>query len=474
MSLVNPDKASAMSKLHIRTAEQENPDTAFLESIVVTVLVCGVGLFGALQTFLLAKPERTGPSAAQLEAQGPIELRRTQELRSLDKDALEQRSWDQTDLLGALRYGPLPLANAACERWLVMRPSGSAPALDEPASAAIAAELASTLKRRVPFSPLSCALRAHLRGQLAATPALDAEAASVWAEAARLELPAEAMADAVHRWQVGRDRPDVPAFYEFLTLCAMRAMSKDAVACRDMLRQLSPAHGADLLTVVDRYLMRHVGELSADMMTYPVEALTTLAEVGQPPNLRVGGPEEDQRARKAAIFLLCRVAHHPDEAIAVAAGKGLSRVAGIEVSSVARYTRARWLDTCRLLFGGQRAPHEPGAPPNPTSEVATLTLDAQRPDPSLQALRAAGQCAAPEDAPLWDCVWSEPAWLLKGEDLSFELRKVYVETRHIEWGDAWFDAVEVWEIEKRRQAEEAAKQPAAPAPAAPELKIRPR
>jgi hypothetical protein len=108
----------------------------------------------------------------------------------------------------------------------------------------------------------------------------------------------------------------------------------------------------------------------------------------------------------------------------------------------------------------------PGEAPSPTTPVAALELDPARPDPSLHALRAAGHCAPAE--PLWGCAWEAPPWLLKGEDLSFELRKVYVETRHIEWGEEWFDAVEVWELEKKQRAEDAAKQPPkppAPAPA---------
>lgn len=453
-----------MSQLHIRPPEQENPDLVFLECIVVTILVCGVGIFGALQQSVLADHDPVAARAAAKLAAEPPELRRAVELRQ--RTDLDARRWDQLDLVSALRHGPYDLAMTACERWLATRPGaeGSDASLDDAADRAVAAELLSVISRRVSHLPLACVLRAHLGGQLAAHAALDAEAAKLWAEVASFEHDPAAAERALRRWQQTRKRPESPAFYEFVSLCAMRRLGADSVACRDMLRQLAPKHGGDMLDVIDRYTTSHAAELTTASMQYPLEGLSTLARSGQPPNLRAAG-DVDLKVRKGAVLALCRIVHHPDHKLAAAAGNSLGFVANIDARGNDRHTRARWLDTCRLLFGGTRPPHVPGEAPSPTTPVAALELDPARPDPSLHALRAAGHCAPTE--PLWGCAWEAPPWLLKGEDLSFELRKVYVETRHIEWGEAWFDAVEVWELEKKQRAEEAAKQPTKPPAPAP-------
>lgn len=450
-----------MSKLHIPTPEQENPNLAFLECIVITLLVCAVGLYGAMQNILLVKPSAASQRAAAREAARTPEDRRVEQLRKLTD--LPAHSWDRLDLVSALRGGPLDLSQQACERWLALRlqdPPGLSPDDDR----AVAAELRAALERRAKHAPLACALRAHLRGELTALADLDREAAAVWGEVTRFEYEATLVEAAIRRWQVTRERPDTPAFDAWLRVCGMGAATPDRLACQDMLRQIAPRHGSNLLETVDLHISQ-LAPLQVTGLKPALEALALLASIGQPP--RFADFEGDQEIRRVALFLLCRVAHHPDQAIGAEAGRWLSFVAGIDARSGDRHTRARWQDACRLIFGGTRAPHEPGEAPNPTSPVPDLELDPLDPQPSLAAWKAAAGERCPAERPAWRCAAALP-WTLKEPDRRLELRALYVETRHIEWGEDWFDAVEVWEIEKKRRAEEAAKNPPPAPPAAPQ------
>jgi hypothetical protein len=441
-----------MSKLHIPTPEQENPNLAFLECIVITLLVCAVGLYGAMQNVLLVKPSAAAQRAAAREAARTPEERRIEQLRKLPD--LSAHQWDRLDLVSALRFGPLDLAQQACERWLALS-AQDPPGLSPDDDRAIAAELLSVLDRRVKHAPLACVLRAHLRGELTALSELDREAAVVWGEVSRFEYEPTLVGAAVRHWQVTRQRPDTPAFDAWLRVCGMGAISPERLACQDMLRQLAPRHGSNLLETIDLHISQLVPLHVTDLKP-AAEALALIASIGQPP--RFADLESDQEIRRAAVFLLCRIVHHPDQAIGAEAGRWLSFVAGIDARSSDRHTRARWQDACRLIFGGTRAPHEPGEAPNPTSPVPDLELDPIHPQPSLAAWKAAAGERCPADRAAWRCAAALP-WILKADDRRLELRTLYVETRHIEWGEDWFDAVEVWEIEKKRRAKEAAKNP---------------
>ncbi|MEZ4458650.1 MAG: hypothetical protein R3E66_02760 [bacterium] len=417
-------------KLHIPDPTNEDSTEIFgvVELGLVASALLGVVLF---YLFLNQAPiEQSAPRGAtdvaesetveRLSAALRAEKSRASALDALKPSELSSRAWTDEEFVSVVRFGKRATSEAACDARAAQFAANTV-------ADTMRLELVKALDRRSESAPYACLSRLYFEDKL---PQEDVrtELVEFWSDAANWTGNARLVAEVLERFRTTRVRPQSPAFDRWLRACGLNFDYEANPACLQLINQLSPAQGGDLVLTAIKH-MEQPG-LEKDDYINLTGSIGRLARNGQPPAFKVTQtpalPDYDVDFRQAAVFLLCRFTNSPDDDIAFAAAEELTKTAHFAARSYDRNVLLRWREGCRLAFTG-----ESENVPNALLGVWNGE-EGTPPDYRLSTEVAGGYCAVEEGYPSWYC--GSKLFLGKGP-LDKALEDVFVKTAWIEWVD---------------------------------------
>lgn len=437
----------AKNKLHI-----PGPDDAVDRSDVSLALLISALMFALFGIFLYRaeEPEKPGPrGAVAAEALDPLQVelkaqrQRSQQLAKLTPDELAKMTWSEEDQRAVFRFGPRAAAESICDANAKAIAAGTYPS-------AMALELEKTLDRRTEFAPWTCMTRLYLAEKLPPHGDLHAEMAEFWSELEAHEGNARLPVSILNDFRESRDRPQNPAFYSWLRMCAFDFDYGANADCQRILYQIAPAQGRDMLEMLERHWI--ADGIDPDQMPLIIAGLGRLARNGQPHNWRIVAtdelPDYDVDFRHAVVGYLCRMVNTPSDierqgkefplnGVPALASEQLRTVARSGARAYEKRLLMRWRETCRLSFGGLGG-YRPGEEAIAVPLLAVWNGEpASKPDFSLKAAADLGTCELHADYPAWYCLARR--WRGEGRSLDRALAHFFVETRYMEWDEAFAD-----------------------------------
>lgn len=415
-------------KLRVPDPDATDGDDSPYDAAIVVGATLSI-LFG-LAIFLI-QLESTGhqpgaPTEASQTGQsnGPMDrLRRL--ARQKSGAELETREWTPDETVLAFSKGPRAVARAICRASTDALSSGSLPA-------EAAAELAAAVDRRAPHVPWQCLMDGYLQDQISSELAVYDKLDTFWDEMRAFRASGDVVEQILAGWRAevrrapgpeARGLPDSERFDRWIRLCALNFDFPAGEACRRLLADLAPRHGADLLGVVETHLQESTPNPNYDLPIL-IDGLERLASVGQPPDWRIVETEElpdyDVDLRIGATFYLCRILNSPNDDVGERAARALSEAAGVSPRAVDDGLRRRWLQACELAFQSDGENAESLAVWNGDNNSA--------PRYELQHAIERGHCEVRDDHPDWYC-----ASLKWQGGQPEDLRDFFVETRHLDW-----------------------------------------
>ena len=386
----------------------------------VTMLVC-IGLF------LFFRGHRPGEGHTEpVDGESGSAAASVKPGAEASADDYDDKEWAEDDIVAAMRRGPRKAAESACAS---LRPALESGKLDR----RVRLELIKVVDRRAEHAPWSCLLRAYLDGDVAPDSDLYDELEEVWADFRRFEVPSKLARRLVADMRQSGDVPEADSFRRWLRLCGLHPSWGGGAQCRQLLAQIAPEEGVDLLMTAEHHL-RGVSpdQLDRDLDTM-VAGVGYLARHGQHDEwLLTRGVDPvayDTRLRKAALFLLCRFVNSPDTEVAQQAAMQLADAASVAARATNENLVRRWRATCQLAFREEDDESDSGA-----AALAVWTGKADDPpDYSLQSAIERGDCPPASSRPAWEC--GVKLWQAKEPELDLALMSFFTETRYIEWED---------------------------------------
>lgn len=365
-------------------------------------------------------PQQGAEVLDKLTGEMRAQKKSAQNLDGLKPSELNARPWTDEEIIAVVRFGKRETAEAACTARAAQFPENT---VSDP----MRLELVNAVDRRSESAPYACLSRLFFEDKLPQDD-LKAEFEEFWSEAERFEGVERLVADTVTSFRTTRQRPASPRFWQWLRACALNIDYEAASACQQLLHQVSPAEGADLVLTA----VKHLEETPPpEHLPILVKALGHFARNGQPSTFRTVEtkelPDYDVDFRLASVFLLCRFVNSPEEDVAFGAAEQLTKTARFGARSYDKNVLARWREGCRVAFGGQ----EKDETALPLIAVWTGNPD-EKPDYRLSTEIEAGECELKDGYPSWHC--GSKRWIGTGP-LDKALEKIFVETSWVEWVD---------------------------------------
>jgi hypothetical protein len=426
-------------KLHIPgSADGENLN----ELNMVIVLGWAACMLLCIALFLFFRGRRPEPA---LEGASPAAAARAgQDARAGEGDSQPKSPVEKA--VEAFRFGPRDAAEAACVELLPKLARGEV-------SGAVDIELLKVLDRRARYAPWTCLLGAYLKDEISPDLQIHGELGQFWQQAQSFKVPARTMASVLRDFRASGERPENPEFYRWLRLCAMHPTYGARGGCLQILHQIAPAQGVDVLSMVEKHLQETEPETLAGDMTRVVAGLGDFATDGQPMAWFVEKTDAianyNDALRIGAAFMLCRMVNSPDAEIAGEAAMALATAATMGARAADRKLVRRWRESCQYAFrddsvdAAQAAEQvgeqdgEQGAGRNLEAVRALAVSDGDESTPPDYTLRGAvkrGGCPAEEARPAWYCgvrMWQGE----KGAPFDRSLQKFFIKTSYVEWLD---------------------------------------
>ncbi len=437
-------------KLHIPGPDEHEDFTELNEGIVYAWAVC---MLIAIALFIFFRDRR--PPEMPPEPDDPVVAHQQEIVERAERSrrSFEGIDWQIDDAVAVFRHGPREAAETACERLAEPLETGTL-------SNTVQLELVGAVEQHAPHAPWNCLVRRHFAQQIDDDLELADEMDAFWAEAEAFDAPAGIMGTVLEEFRRTRDRPEHADFYSWLRLCALHPEYGAAEACRQILYQISPEQGADILAAAVRHLEERTADQLADDLKVWVPGVGALAERGQPQTWRVEGQDGaaayDAKLRVGAIFQLCRVVNSPDEQIARLAAQQLASAAHIGARAADENVLTRWRQACQLAFrvvpDGERADGESAESEQadgdktdgekaeadepkgePAAALAVWSGDQDEPpNYAMAEVVERGECPGlADDQPVWQCALG--LWQGADEDIDLALMGFFNETRYIEW-----------------------------------------
>lgn len=413
-------------KLHIPAPHDEPDATAG----VVELGILSSGILAVLMGYwFIIQPAPTPTQhAARAGADNAVVDRLTGEMReqkrvaqSLDElkpSEWSKRLWTDEEIIALVRFGKRATAEAACRARSTQI---AADTLSDP----MRQELVKAIDRRSESAPLACLSRLYFDEKL---PQADLAGAvdGFWKEAEAFQGNARLAWDTLDDFRQTRQRPTSSRFTHWLRLCALNMSYEASPGCQQLLYQIAPQEGTDLVATVHKHLESNPPDQELPVLA---NALGYLARNGQPSTFRVVEtkelPDYNVDVRLAAIFSLCRFVNTSDEALAFAAAEELTKTARFGARAYDKKVLVRWYEGCRAAFGFAR--DEPG----PLLAVWDGNIE-DKPDYRLSTEVSEGHCELREGYPVWHC--GSRRWTGKGE-IDTALQDFFVKTAWVEWLD---------------------------------------
>lgn len=413
-------------KLHIPAPEHEREreglpvlDTALLISAIVAI-----GLFFAFRVEKGVQYEdvtsNLDPAEVEVMERLSGELK-TQKLLAEKIDQMppaerKTRPWTDEEIVATLRFG-----NRVSNEFLCG--ARRAQISDDTVADAMLLELVKAVDRRGENAPYGCLSQLFFDGKLPQATLRD-ELEEFWAEAEQWGGNARLAGTVADYFREFRERPESPRFYRWLRLCGLNTEYEAMPACQQLLYQISPAQGADLVLVIDKHLEELGTEIRPSEMVIFTRTLGVIARNGQPKNFKVmqtpALPDYDQDIRNAALFQLCRFVNSPEDQVSESAAAELSQIAKYSARAMGKTMRLRWYEACRTAFQA-------------TDEKPMIAVWNGQPESApkytLSAIVDAGYCEVKEGYPLWYCGSSR--W--NSKDMGTDLQAIFVNTSWVEW-----------------------------------------
>lgn len=418
---------SSPKKLRI-PAPHEEPHESFgvVELSLLASAIFAVSVIGwfisrpAPQKHVQPAVTQDGHVVERLSASLKAEKSRADKLDALPSSELTKRTWTDEEVVAVVRFGKRETAEAACDARAKQIEADTV-------ADAMRLELVKALDRRSESAPYACLSRLYFEDKLPQKD-LVAELDEFWGDAYTWQGNTRLVSEIVDRYRITRNRPQSRGFERWLRLCGLNFDYGAVSSCQQLLNQLSPAQGTDLVMTVIKEL--EVSTPSTDEHKLLAKALGRLARNGQPPAFRTLQtkelPDYDVDFRYAAVLMLCRYVNSPDEDVAFAAAEELSQTTHFSARSYDRNVLVRWREGCRVAFGG-------------TEDQVSLPLLAvwsgdenDPPDYKWSTEVELGECVLQEGYPDWYC--GAKLFIGKGP-LDKTLDDIFVKTAWVEWVD---------------------------------------
>lgn len=452
-----------MSKLYIPAPDEESDQRVFLESISISFAVCGVLLLVFTTQLLMFEQERQARAKARLP---PEPIPQVKTIQSVIKNTAQYKDplykWSFEELEAVFLFGPKNLAELGCAA-LIERPDRSTAELNEAQIDKLYTLLAGTIKQRHKWAPTLCILSNHGLGRLKGKPQLEEAGELYWKALLDYDLIAEDLSADLEQLRKTSQWPESPDFYDWLRDCGMRHGLINWFDCIASLRSISPKEGADFMDMLEHHARKNPMIRKESLSLY-ANMLATVMEKGYPdawPPLKSHiYPDYARDARVVAALQLCRMINSPNKDAVSAATSALS--AGVGYEAKPRTATQRWRQTCKLVFLPDAQPSqdlEMGAAQDMTAPKANIAQDMSA-DMSPRAITYQQDLLAvwsgdPNDLPDYTLAWAikqgycedglKPKWRCVGalwrhdSDVRAVMRRHFIETRYIEWGDEQLD-----------------------------------
>lgn len=419
--MIDPKK-----QLHIPAPHDDHEPTQGV--VELSLLAAGIVALVVGWWFITRPPLQTTPRQAERGSEvldkltGDMRAQKlaAQKLDALKPSELTSRPWTDEEIVTVVRFGKRDTAESACDARAAQFPANS---VSDP----MRLELVNAVDRRSESAPYACLSRLFFEDKLPQED-LKAELNDFWTEAERFEGNERLVADTVARFRTTRQRPSHPRFTQWLRACALNVDYEAGSACQQLLHQMSPAEGSDLVLVAIKHLEENP---PPEHLPSLVKALGNLARNGQPTTFRVVQtpelPDYDVDLRLASVFLLCRFVNSPEDDVAFGAAEQLTKTAHFGARSYDKNVLARWREGCRVAFGAKDKEN------NTMPLIAVWTGSPEdKPDYRLSTEIKDGECLLQDGYPSWHC--GSKQWIGQGP-LDKALEKIFVETSWVEWVD---------------------------------------
>ena len=390
------------------------------------VLSALVAFFG---WFLWIEPQRVAEEEPYADVEDEEERQYLRDLAVFEDmvrlETMDRVDWheEQDRAARLFEIGPRQATEIVCEEYRAEPGLGRLPQ-------SVSRALLQRVSRRSHDAPWTCLSDAYWSGELPEDREIFTEVAAFWEEAQSLERHGRLMDGVVRELLYRNALPDDDRFRSWVKRCAL-AMEYGAVtACQQVLEELSPRLGEDILLTA--LAMLDDPQLSEGDLDLVIDALAHLARYGQPDAWTILEtaqlPDYDVDFRLGALFQLCRLMHIPDEDIHFQVARGLGRVSGYAVSPTTPHLRYRWRSSCRLAFG------DPDRPDRPVDllHVAHETDDGEEVlELGLRGAVEHGHCEVEEGLPLWFC--GARRWTGGNRTIQTVLGDYFALTAHANW-----------------------------------------
>jgi hypothetical protein len=420
-----------MSKLHVPAPGERSGDPYGVDDILFYAFAICLAFVALGYFFWIDRdpgPEHVAHAlirAASVEESAEVDpSSQVHFFLALTGEELDTYVWDDATLMRVFAFGPRSASEAACA-YLGPKLSGGE------VEGGIIEAMVQGVEAHNPQGPWSCLSRLFLDDELSNVGVLEEGLEVFWREVETFESHQEIVESVVVDFRTKRSRPGSERFYRWLRLCGIQPAYSPSGECLRLLRQISPAQGEDVLTMIDKHL--EGGELSTDELLRIIDGVGYVAIHGQPSRWRIAEtralPAYDIDLRIGAVMMLCRLVNAPDDNLSRAAARRLSQAAAVVARTADPHLIFRWRAGCRVGFGREGAD---SYTPVPLLAVWTGNSD-EAPAYSLRDAIERGDCEVREGLPIWAC--GVRRWTGEGRTVPQYLNEVWTHSRYIEWAD---------------------------------------
>jgi hypothetical protein len=413
-------------KLHIPAPDHEQEHEGFpvLDTALLLSAIVAIGLFFAFRVEKGVQYEDVASNLDPAEVEVMERLSgelKTQKLLAEKIDLMpvserKTRPWTDEEAIATLQFGSRVSNELLCG-------ARRSQISENTVADAMLLELVKAIDRRGENAPYGCLSGLFFEAKLPQD-SLRQELEEFWAEAEQWGGNARLAGTVADFFRETRERPESPRFYRWLRVCGVNTDYEAMPACQQLLYQISPAQGADLILVIDKHLEEVGTDVRPSEMVVFTHTLGVIARNGQPKNFRVTQtpalPDYDQDIRHAALFQLCRFVNSPEDNVSESAAAELSTTAKYSARAMGKTMRLRWYEACRTAFKS-------------TDDQPLLAVwngdPESAPKYTLSAIVDSGYCELKEGYPAWYCGSSR--W--NSKDTGTDLQNIFVNTSWVEW-----------------------------------------